>query len=51
MIPAVADDGLAEFVDVFADRGFFDLAAAERIGRAASARGLGAAASRGPAGS
>ena len=41
MIPAVAAEGLAEFVDVFADAGFFDLAATERIGRAAIAAGLG----------
>ena len=41
MIPAVARDRLAEFVDVFADAGFFDLAATERIGRAASAAELG----------
>ena len=41
MVPAVANDGLADFVDVFADAGFFDLAAIERIGRAASAAGLG----------
>ncbi len=41
MIPAVAAEGLAEFVDVFADRGFFDLAATERIGRAALEVGLG----------
>jgi imidazolonepropionase len=41
MIPAVAAEGLAEFVDVFADEGFFDLAAMERIGRAAKAAGLG----------
>ena len=40
MIPAVAHERLAEFVDVFADRGFFDLEATERIGRAASAAGL-----------
>lgn len=40
MIPAVAAAGLAEFVDVFADRGFFDLAATELIGRAATAAGL-----------
>ena len=40
MIPAAAAQGLAEFVDVFADRGFFDLAAAERIARAALAAGL-----------
>lgn len=41
MIPAVAREGLAEFVDVFADTGFFDLAATERIGAAAAAHGLG----------
>ena len=40
MIPAVADERLAEFVDVFVDRGFFELEAAERIGRAAAAAGL-----------
>jgi imidazolonepropionase len=41
MIPAVAREGLAEFVDAFVDEGFFDLAATERIGRAASAAGIG----------
>jgi len=41
MIPAVAGEGLAEFVDVFADAGFFDLASTERIARAAGAAGLG----------
>jgi imidazolonepropionase len=41
MIPAVAADGLAEFVDVFADRGFFDLEATRRIADAATAAGLG----------
>jgi imidazolonepropionase len=41
MIPAVAAEGLAGFVDVFADAGFFDLEATERIGRAAMAAGLG----------
>ncbi|MGI8998565.1 MAG: imidazolonepropionase [Candidatus Limnocylindria bacterium] len=41
MIPAVASERLAEFVDIFADEGFFDLAACERIGRAANATGLG----------
>ena len=40
MIPAVAHERLAEFVDAFVDEGFFDLEAAERIGRAASAAGL-----------
>ena len=41
MIPAVAAEGLAEFVDVFADEGFFDLSSTERIGRAALGAGLG----------
>jgi imidazolonepropionase len=41
MISAVAQEGLAQFVDVFADEGFFDLASTERIGRAATAAGLG----------
>lgn len=41
MIPAVAAENLAEFVDVFADRGFFDLDATQRIARAARAAGIG----------
>ena len=41
MIAAVASGGLADFVDVFADAGFFDLASTERIARAAVAAGLG----------
>jgi imidazolonepropionase len=41
MIPAAAAEGLAEFVDVFADAGFFDLIAVERIARAANDAGLG----------
>ena len=41
MIPAAAADGLADFVDVFADAGFFDLRAVERIADAASAAGMG----------
>ena len=41
MIPAVAADKLADFVDVFADTGFFDLVATERIARAATDAGLG----------
>jgi imidazolonepropionase len=41
MIPAVAAEGLASFVDVFADAGFFYLGAAERVGRAAKDAGLG----------
>jgi len=41
MVPAVAAEGLADFVDVFADAGFFDLAATERIARAAADAGMG----------
>jgi imidazolonepropionase len=41
MIPAVSRERVAEFCDVFCDAGFFSLADAERIMRAASAHGLG----------
>jgi imidazolonepropionase len=41
MIPAVADEELAEFCDVFCDEGFFSVADAERILVAAAAHGLG----------
>ncbi len=41
MLPAVAADGLAEFCDVFCDRGFFSLTATEAILNAAKALGLG----------
>jgi imidazolonepropionase len=41
MVPAVAAQGLAAFVDVFVDEGFFDGAAAERIALAARDAGLG----------
>jgi imidazolonepropionase len=41
MIPAVADEGLAEFCDVFCDAGFFSVADAERILLTAAAHGLG----------
>jgi imidazolonepropionase len=41
MIPAAASEGAAEFVDVFADRGYFDRRAVERIAHAAAANGLG----------
>jgi imidazolonepropionase len=40
MIPAVAAERLATFVDVFADAGFFDLVATERIATAARTGGL-----------
>ncbi|MEO8246363.1 MAG: imidazolonepropionase [Chloroflexota bacterium] len=41
MIPAAAADGLAEYVDVFCDRGFFNIAHLERIAAAATDHGLG----------
>lgn len=41
IVPAAAAEGLADFVDVFCDVGFFDLAATERIAVAARAAGLG----------
>jgi imidazolonepropionase len=41
MLPAVADEGLATFCDVFCDRGFFSVEAAEHVLRAAADRGLG----------
>ncbi|EQD40453.1 imidazolonepropionase, partial [mine drainage metagenome] len=40
-IPGVADQGLARFVDVFCEPGFFTVAEAERILRSARAAGLG----------
>ncbi len=41
MIPAVAAERLATFVDVFCDRGFFSVAHLERVAAAASDHGLG----------
>jgi len=40
MIPAVADEGLADFIDVFCDRGFYTVPQTERILEAGIARGL-----------
>lgn len=40
MIPAVAAEGLAEFCDVFCDRGFFSVASSRRILQAAQAAGM-----------
>lgn len=40
MIPAVAREGLADFVDVFCDRGFFTLEETERIIRAGAKYGM-----------
>ena len=41
MIPAIAAERLAAFVDVFVDRGFYGVADAERIAAAAAEAGLG----------
>lgn len=41
MLPAVAAEGLAEFCDLFCDRGFFSLATTAAILNAAKALGLG----------
>ena len=41
MIPAVAAEGLADFVDAFCDEGFFSVAHLSLIGAAARASGLG----------
>ena len=40
-IPAVSAAGLAEYCDVFCDRGFFSIADAERVLRAAASHGMG----------
>ena len=40
MIPAVAGDGLADFIDVFCERGFFTVPQTERILEAGIANGL-----------
>ena len=40
MLPAVAREGLADFVDVFCDRGFFTLEETERIIRAGAKYGM-----------
>ena len=40
MLPAVAREGLADFVDVFCDRGFFTLEETERIIRAGAKHGM-----------
>lgn len=41
MLPTVAEEKLAEYCDIFCERGYFDLADAERILRAAQDHGLG----------
>jgi imidazolonepropionase len=40
MIPAVAEEGLADFIDVFCERGFFTVPQTERILEAGIGRGL-----------
>ena len=40
MIPAVAGEGLADYIDVFCDRGFFTVEQTERILRAGAEHGL-----------
>lgn len=40
MLPAVVDEGLAEWVDVFCETGVFDLAQTRRVLEAGAARGL-----------
>ncbi|PYJ07259.1 MAG: imidazolonepropionase [Verrucomicrobia bacterium] len=40
MLPRVADEGLAEFCDVFCENGYFDVATSRKILTAAKARGL-----------
>ena len=41
MLPAVAAEGLAEYCDIFCERGYFDLETARRILKAARKHGLG----------
>ena len=41
MLPAIADEGLAEFCDVFCERGYFDVETSRRVLSAAKERGLG----------
>ncbi len=41
MLPRIVDEGLAEFCDVFCERGYFDLETSRKILSAAKERGLG----------
>ena len=41
MIPAAAKDGLARFVDIFCEEGYFDVPDLERVAEAGAAAGLG----------
>ncbi|MBA2434576.1 MAG: imidazolonepropionase [Verrucomicrobiota bacterium] len=40
MLPTVAEQGLAEYCDIFCERGYFDLADSEKILKAAQSHGL-----------
>jgi imidazolonepropionase len=40
MLPAIARDGLADFIDVFCEQGFFSVGETERVIRAGLAHGL-----------
>ncbi len=40
MLPRVADEGLADYVDVFCDKGFFTVSETDRILKAASGYGM-----------
>jgi imidazolonepropionase len=41
MLPRIADEGLAEFCDVFCERGYFDIETSRRVLSAARERGMG----------
>ncbi|HEV2840632.1 MAG TPA: imidazolonepropionase [Chthoniobacterales bacterium] len=41
MLPRIVDEGLAEFCDVFCERGYFDVETSRRVLKAAKERGLG----------
>lgn len=41
MLPAIAQEGLADYIDVFCEAGFFSLAETQRICRAGQALGMG----------
>ena len=41
MLPRIVDENLAEFCDVFCERGYFDLETSRKILSAAKERGMG----------
>ena len=41
MLPRIADEGLAEFCDIFCERGYFDVVTSRKVLSAARERGLG----------